>query len=77
MENKVKLNPGETLRRESSRTKGTHAQTDIDTYSIINEHGEVVGSVVHTDTTAIKGFKQTQTLVQKNAAGEVVLELKW
>lgn len=49
MENKVKLNQGKTLRHEGSRTKGTLGQTDIDTYSILNEHGGVVGSVIRSE----------------------------
>ena len=77
MHEKVKLNPGETLKRESSRTKGTLAQTDIDTYSVINDQGEVVVSVVHADTTAINGFKRTQKLVQKDASGNIIVDTQW
>lgn len=77
MREKVKLNSGETLKHESSRMKGTLGQTDIDTYSILSDQGEIVGSVVHADTTAINGFKHTQTLLQKDAEGNVVLDLRW
>lgn len=77
MHEKVKLYPGETLKRESSSTKGTLGQTDIDTYSVINDQGEVIGSVVHTNTTAINGFKQTQTLVQKDTSGKVIVNIQW
>lgn len=78
MHEKVKLNPGEPLKRESSRIKGTLGQTDIDTYSVINDQlEEVVGSVVHTDITAINGFKRTQTLVQKDASGNIIVDTQW
>ena len=52
MRTKIKLNPGEKLRLENSRSKGTLAETDIGQYSIINQAGDVVGSVEHTDHTA-------------------------
>lgn len=58
MRDRIKLNPGEKLKLESSRRTGTMDESDIDTYSIINQAGEVVGSVVHTDHTALRGFKE-------------------
>ena len=77
MRDRVRLNPGEELKLEGSRTKGPLGGTEIDTYSVINKAGEVVGSVVHSDHTAIKGFKRTQTLVQKDAEGSVLVDKRW
>jgi sporulation protein YlmC with PRC-barrel domain len=77
MHTKVKLNPGEELKLESSRSKGTMAQTDIYTYSIINQAGEKVGSVEHTDHTSLNGFNRTQHVTQKDNLGNVVVETSW
>lgn len=77
MRDRIKLNPGEELKLETSRSKGTMAETDIDTYSIINEAGEVVGSVVHTDHTSLRGFRRTQTVIQKDANGNIVVDEQW
>ena len=49
MDTRIKLNPGETLRLDDSRSEGTHGQTDVSRYSILNANGVVVGTVVHTD----------------------------
>ena len=77
MENRLKLNQGETLKRESSRSKGTMAEMDIYTYSILDASGEKVGSVKHTDHTAIRGFQRTQTLEQRNKLGDIIVDETW
>ena len=77
MESKIKLNSGEELRREKSRSKGSMAQTDIDTYSIINSAGEIVGSVVHEDHTSLNGFKRTQHVTQKDKDGKIIVQESW
>ena len=77
MEDKLKLNPGETLKRIGHRSKGPLAETDIWTYSILNQAGDIVGTVTHTDHTAIKGFKRTQTVEQKDKDGNVIVDLSW
>ena len=53
MKSKLKLQAGDSLKLEGSRSKGTMGQTEIDTYSILNEKGEVVGSVEHEHMTNI------------------------
>lgn len=77
MRDKIILNAGEKLRHERSRSKGTMGQTDIYTYSVVNENDDVVGSVTHTDTTALNGFKQTQSVIQKDASGNVIVDESW
>lgn len=77
MKSKIKFNPGESLKRESSRSKGSMAQTDIDTYSIINEAGEIVGTVVHEDHTSINGFKRTQSVTQRDKNGTIIVQESW
>ncbi len=77
MEEKLKLNLGETLQQESHRSKGTMAETDIWTYLIIDHNGNKVGSVVHTDHTSIKGFHRTQSVEQRDSNGKIIVDLTW
>lgn len=77
MQSRLKLKQGETLKQTNHRSKGPLAEMDIYTYEIIDQAGEVVGSVVHTDHTAIKGFKRTQTVEQKDKSGKVIVDEQW
>jgi hypothetical protein len=77
MRDKLKLNEGDTLKQESHRSKGSMAEMDIYTYSIMNSDGEIIGAVKHTDHTAIRGFRRTQTLEQKDASGNIVVDEAW
>jgi len=77
MKSKIKLNEGEELKLESSRSKGTLAETDIYNFLIVDKTGEIVGSVEHTDHTSIKGFNRTQHVIQKDLSGKVIVETSW
>jgi len=77
LESKLKLNQGDTLKQINHRSKGPMAETDIYTYSIINQAGEVVSTVEYTDHTSINGFHRTQTVVQKDMSGKVIVEAHW
>lgn len=45
MRTRIKLAPGETLKEESHRSKGSMSETDIWTYAIVDSNGNKVGSV--------------------------------
>lgn len=77
MDDKLKLNKGDTLKHESHRSKGSMAETDIDTYSIVNSDGDIVGAVKHTDHTSIRGFERTQTIEQRDSSGNIVVHESW
>lgn len=77
MESKIKLNSGEELKFENSKSKGTMAQTDINHYSIINEAGDVVGTVIHEDHTSLNGFRRTQHVTQKDSDGNIIVQESW
>ncbi len=78
METKIKLKPGERLKLVNSASKGMLAETDVFTYSVLDEHGQVVGSVLHADHTSIKApFRRTQSVVQRDASGAVVVDEQW
>ncbi|MFZ3402829.1 hypothetical protein LCG94_05770 [Aeromonas salmonicida] len=77
MQSRVKLQPSETLKRESSRTKGSMGQIDIVTYAVLNADGAVVGKVVHTDEITLNGLNNRQSLRQTDLAGNVVVEEFW
>jgi hypothetical protein len=77
MRTKIKLNPGEELKRESSRSKGTMGQTDIVTYSVINSEGDVVGKIIYEDRTALNGFRRTQHVTQTDQSGKKIVQESW
>ena len=73
---KVKLNPGESLKLKSSQTKGTMHETDENTYSIINADGDIVGSVTHTDHTSQRGSR-IQSVLQQDMSGAIIVDESW
>ena len=75
MRTKIKLNPGEKLRLENSRSKGTLAETDIGQYSIINQAGDVVGSVDPTVSTRFYGRKKLDPVRAIRDFGDLVNEV--
>ena len=77
MESKLNLNEGDTLKQTNHRMKGSLQEIDIWSYDILNKNGETVGTVVHTDHTAIKGFGRTQSVEQKDISGKVIVYLPW
>jgi hypothetical protein len=77
MRTKIKLNPGEELKHETSRSKGTMGQTDITTYSIINSEGEILGTVIHEDHTSLNGFRRTQHVTQRDQSGKTNVQESW
>ena len=77
MRTKIKLNSGEELKCESSRSKGTMGQTDIVTYSVINSEGDVVGKVIYEDHTSLNGFKRTQHVTQTDESGKTIVQESW
>lgn len=74
---RVVLKEDETLVSKGSRTKGFMGETDINSYEVINSNNEIVGTVEHTHHTAVKGFKVTQCLIQKDKAGNTIVDERW
>lgn len=76
-QDKVVLNPGESLRIDGSRSEGFMEETDVYECSVIDANGTVVGRVKATDHTAVRGFKRTLSVKQTNAAGQIVVNENW
>lgn len=74
---KVSLKSGEQLKHVASKTKGFMAETDIDSYEIVDAHGVVVGSVTVEDHTAVRGFRRTVSIEQRDAMGALVNSESW
>jgi len=53
------------------------AEKDIWTYAILDANGKTVNSVVHTDHTALNGFRRTQSVEQRDANGKIVADTTW
>lgn len=73
----LKLAEGETLNLLHSKSTGFMQETDVETYEIRASDGSVSGTVIFTDHTAVKGFKRTQRVVQRSAAGEILIDEAW
>jgi len=71
------LKDGESVESKGSRTKGFMGETDIYSYEIVDASGKVVGSAEHTHHTAVKGFKVTETLTQKDSNGNIIVDERW
>lgn len=71
------LNAGETLRFDSSRETGFMGETDINSYSIIDAAGSIVGRVEHTEHMNVKGFKVTHSVIQTDLNGNTVHSKNW
>lgn len=66
-----------SLQHKRSHSKGFMQETDIDEYDIIGTSGERVGTVVVTDHTAVRGFRRTISVEQRDNAGKVVVRESW
>ena len=77
LKEKVKLNPGEELKLDSSRTKGFMGEEDIDEYSVVDAEGNIVGKVTYTNHMAVKGFKVTRTVLQTDSTWKVIVDERW
>lgn len=77
MIDKLKLAPEQTLRHEGSVSKGFMGETDVTTYSVLDASGNVVGTVVHTAHTAVRGLRVTNSVVQKDLHGTILVKKNW
>ena len=74
---KLILADGQTLRHVRSREKGFMGETDETTYDVVDAAGAVVGSVTHERHLAVKGFKLTESVKQRDEAGNVIVDERW
>ena len=49
-------------------------EEDIESYSILSESGNVIGSVTVRDHTAVKGFRRTINVIQRDELKRVLLD---
>ena len=77
MRDKLKLADDDTLRFESSRSKGFLEETDVTDYSIIDVMGNVVGTVEYTEHTKVNGLRTVHSVVQRDAQGREVVRTQW
>ncbi len=77
MQEKLKLAPGESLRLDGSHSKGFMGETDVTNYSVLDTSGNIVGTVEYTEHMAVKGFRVTNTVVQKDLQGNIIVKASW
>ena len=72
------LNPGEVLRQLERATTGTLHQRDVEQYDVLDAPGLTVGTVLYTETTALRPpFRTRYSLVQKDIAGAAIVDRRW
>ncbi len=71
---KVILREGQVLRHVSSKTQGFMQETDLDSYEIVDAEGAVTGTVLKEEHIAVKGFKRTVRITQKDNSGSVIVD---
>lgn len=74
---KIVLRSGEQLKRTGSKSTGFMGETDVDTYDVVDAQGATVGSVTVEDHTAVRGFKRTISVEQRDGAGAIIYSEHW
>lgn len=77
IKSKFKLSPTENPVLISSKSKGFMSETDIDNYNIVDTEGNITGSAEHTSHMAVRGFKTTNSLVQRDNNGNIIHRTDW
>jgi len=66
-----------SLQHKQSHSKGFMQETDIDEYNIVDASGELFGTVVITNHTAVKGLRRTVSVEQRDKAGAIIVRESW
>jgi hypothetical protein len=74
---RLKLADGETLILVEAKLTGFMQESDVEMYNVVAPDGAIRGTVVATDHTAVKGFRRTLRVVQRDAAGETIVDEAW
>lgn len=72
----LKLDPTQSLKRTSYRTKGSMAEKDLYEYDVLDSDGSCVGKVLHVDEVTRQGVNR-QYVKHTDSNGEVILEQNW
>lgn len=73
----ILLKEGEQLVHHSSRTSGFMQEEDIETFLVQAADGSSCGTVVVSDHTAVKGFKRTIHVVQKDSNSKIIFDKRY
>ena len=74
---KLILNAGETLKFEESQTKGFMGEKEIDLYSVVRSDGTKAGTVSVSDHTAVRGFRRTISVLQRDTSGKTIVDVQF
>lgn len=74
---KIILTPGCLLQHKDSHSKGFMQEADIDEYDIVAPLGEHVGTVIVTNHMAVRGFRRTVSVEQRDKAGKIIVKQSW
>ena len=77
-QDRLLLNPGETLRQAQNISTGNLGQQDVEHYEVIDAQGQAVGTVEYSARTSLTPpFPTRYRLLQKDSAGNVIVEARW
>ena len=75
---RLKLQPGEVLRKSGGTRSGNLDQRETETCDVVDLQGRTVGTVVYTEHFSIRPpFRSSHALLQTDSTGKVVFELRW
>ena len=75
---RLKLQPGEVLRKSGGTKSGNLDQRETETYDVVDALGCTVGTVVYSEHFSIRPpFRSSHSLLQTDTEGTVVFELRW
>lgn len=74
---KILIEEDWSLQHKQSRSRGFMQEIDINEYDIVDAFSSLVGTVVVTNHTAVKGFRRTVNVEQRDKAGAVVVRESW
>ena len=77
MKERLILQSGDTLVQTGYSSRGPLGETETWTYDVVNNGGQVVGTVEHTDHVSINGLKHSERLIQRDISGSVIVNVRW
>lgn len=73
----IQLKEGERLIHQHSKSQGFMQEEDVDTYAVQAADGSNCGTVVVSDHTAVKGFRRTIFVTQKDSNSKTIFEKRY
>lgn len=73
----VLLSAGESLVYQGMKSEGFMGEGDVEKYHVVDSSGGKVGEVTVIDHTAVRGFRRTITVKQRNRMNELIVNVSY